>query len=250
MLDFFITIAYCKYSLKYKDLVDKYIAISEIVKQKHIENGFDEKKIVVIPEMLDPGFQTQKEQINNSIPIILYVGRLDPRKGIDILIKAVPKILSKKEIEVWIVGSGRDRNKLERMISKRKLNNKIKLFGEIEYEKLPEYYRRANIFVHPARFLEPFGRTLIEAMSFGVPIVASDIGVSPEILEGCGLSFKNNDPLSLAEAVLKLLNDSRLKDEFTKNGYNKLKNNYSPEIVTGEIISLYYDLLETEKELF
>lgn len=247
VIDFFITILYCNYSLQYKDCVDKYIAISEMVKQKHVENGYDEKKIMIIPEMLDPAHQIQRKKKYNSIPVILYVGRLTPRKGVDILIKAVPKILEKKEIKVWIVGSGRERKKLDRLITERGLENKVKIFGEIEYEKLPEIYKKADIFVHPVRFLEPFGRTLLEAMAFGLPIITSDIGVSPEIIEGCGLRFKMNDPQSLAETVLCLIKDNRLRDDFIENGYLKLRNNYSSEIVTGNIISLYHNLLETKR---
>lgn len=249
IVDFLNTIIYCKYALKSKDLVDKYIALSEVVKQKHVENGFDENKIVVIPNMLDPSFQIRKERINNSIPVILFVGRLDHRKGIDTLIEAVPRILDEKEIEVWIVGGGGQRKKYERLIAKRKLGGRVKLFGEVEYEKLPEFYRSADIFVHPARWIEPFNRTLLEAMAFGIPIISSDIGVSPEVLDGCGLTFKSDDPQSLADTVLKLLKENQLRDEFIKNGYAKLKNDYSPEIVTGKIISLYQSLFDAKRGL-
>lgn len=247
VVDFLITVIYCKYSLRYKNLVDKHIAISETVKQKHVDNGFDERKIIVIPEMLDPAYQIQRKKIYNSVPVLLYVGRLDHRKGVDILIKAVPKILEEKEIEVWIVGGGRQKKKLERLIAERGLGDKVKLFGAVNYEKLPEIYGKADIFVHPVRFLEPFGRTLLEAMSFGLPIITSDIGVSPEIIEGCGLRFKMNDPQSLVDTVLKLLKDAQLKDSLIENGYLKLKNDYSSKTVTGKIISLYQDLLEAKR---
>jgi len=248
IIDNLYTIAFCKYALKSKGLVDKYIAISEVIKQKHVENGFDEKKIFVIPNMVDPNFHVKKILKNNSIPIILYVGRLDPRKGVDILVKSVPKILEKRQIEVWIIGDGRDRKKLERLIAEKKIVDKVKFFGEIKYENLPEFYDKADIFVHPAKWIEPFGRTLLEAMASGIPIISSDISISPEIVDGCGLRYTNNDPQSLADAVLKLLKENRLREEFIRNGYMKLKTCFGTDIVIEKIVSLYIDLLDVKRE--
>jgi len=244
--DYVFQTFYCRWALNYKNNVDRYIAVSDTVKLKHIENGVDIERIEVIPNMIDPKFlefKPEDECNNTNKKIILFVGRLHRTKGVDILINSIPHIVKEYEdIEVWIVGYGKEKQKYECMIKDLKLDAYVKFLGEIKSEKLPSIYHKADIFVSPFVSPEPFARTMLEAMACKTPLVTSDI-VSPEIIEGCGLTFKAFDSNDLAKKVIKLLKDEKLKKSLLKNAYNKVLTSYTPEKVVSRILEIYENIL-------
>ena len=113
--------------------------------------------------------------------IILYVGRLIPKKGIDLLLEAIGLISNRRNVSCIIVGDGPERENLEELSSRLGLVDRIAFMGT--QRNICEWYKKADVFVHPATLEEGFGITLVEAMASGLPCIAFNKGAIPEIIE-------------------------------------------------------------------
>ena len=155
---------------------DKVLAQSNHSKDQLISWGVTDKKIELYRYWID-----QKKfypSINNKKtdkPTVLFVSRLIIKKGTRIIIKLAKKL---KNIDFIIVGTGPE----SEYISKQKLPN-INFIGKVDNSRLKEIYSQADIFIQPALYQEGFTRTIMEAVACGVPVVASDIGTIPEIVD-------------------------------------------------------------------
>ena len=160
---------------------------------------------------------------------ILFVGRLESRKGLNYLINAYKQV--KKEFpnsRLIAVGPGtRLRRKYERLVKRNGLEDVV-FVGYASYAELPRYYKTADIFCSPATGRESFGITLIEAMAIGKPIVASNIdGYASVLTHGAeGLLVPPKDKKALAQALISLMTDESLRRQMgargklTAEGYN------------------------------
>ncbi|CAN1212846.1 glycosyltransferase [Tumidithrix helvetica PCC 7403] len=123
-------------------------------------------------------------QLSLHEKIVLYVGRFDPRKGIETLVRACALLKEKgvKNLKLVIVGGssphmpdGEERDRIEKIICELGLKPEIIFAGQIGHDVLPLYYTAADVCVIPSHY-EPFGLVAIEAMACGTPVVASDVG--------------------------------------------------------------------------
>jgi len=155
---------------------------------------------------------------------ILFVSRLEKRKGLNYLLQAFKQV--KEEIpntRLIIVGPGtRLRRKYERYVAKSGLKDVI-FVGLVAYDELPRYYKTADVFCAPAIASESFGIILLEAMSMGKPIVASNIsGYANVVSHGVdGLLVPPADKDKLAKALISLLGDESLRREMGAKGRAK-----------------------------
>ncbi len=129
------------------------------------------------------------------------------------------------------------------MVRDLKLEEYVKFLGEIKHERMSQIYCKSDISIRPDIFPEPFGRSMQEAMACKIPLITSDFGTSPAIIEGCSLKFKGSDSSDLAKKVIKLLKDEELKDSLVKNAYKKVLTSYTPEKVVSRILAVYEDVL-------
>lgn len=150
------------------------------------------------------------------------VSRIENGKGQDILIDAV-YILKKrvKNVKALIVGEGDD-SKLKARIEKLDLNNNIELLG---FQKdLKKYFSKMDVFVFPTYWpLEGFGLVLLEAMKAGIPIVTTNFGPVPEIVNDVAILVKPKDEKSLAEAIHNVLTDRKLAHDMVLKGSRRIK---------------------------
>jgi phosphatidylinositol alpha-mannosyltransferase len=176
---------------------------------------------------------------------ILFVGRLEKRKGLDYLLEAWGRV--KEEVpnsRLIVVGPGSRRlRKYEKMVAKHRLEDVV-FIGFASYEDLPRYYQTADIFCAPATGSESFGIVLLEAMALGKPIVASDIeGYAGVVSDGVdGVLVPPRDSRSLAQALITLLNDESRRREMGEQGRSKALN-YGWESVAGRILDYYKRVL-------
>jgi len=177
---------------------------------------------------------------------ILFVGRLEKRKGFKYLLGAYERV--KKEFPqcrlIVVSPHGSLCKKYEKLAAKRNLKDVV-FAGYVSFEDLPRYYNTADVFCSPATGWESFGVVLLEAMATGTPIVASDIpGYAGLISHGVeGLLVKPTDEKALASALLSLLQDKAMRDRMGENGKLKAKD-YSWEVVAQKVMSYYQRLLE------
>jgi phosphatidylinositol alpha-mannosyltransferase len=144
-------------------------------------------------------------------PKILWVNRLDPQKGFEIMLRAFEQIASEVgEVHLLVAGDGRDRVLLRSLPGD--LRRRILRLGTVPHEALPRYHAAADVFVSPATGQESFGIVLVEAMAAGVPVVASDIeGYREVVRDGVdGLLIPPNDPNALAAAIRRVLSEPEL----------------------------------------
>lgn len=226
--------------------LDRYFALSDTIKKMYMSAGFPEDKVTVIPNMYDSTFLKKLEQVkaekSNDKIVILYVGQLRRHKGVEDLIKAFFKVGSQKA-ELWIVGHGPEEKRLRDLANKIKEEKKIRFFGFIPYSDIPTMYRKADIFVHPGKWPEPFGRTIAEAMLSRLPVVASDSGAPPQILGNSGLVFRTGNVSELKRSLEILIENKNLRESLGQKAYNKCMKDYSPDVITKRILKEYKNLV-------
>lgn len=123
-----------------------------------------------------------KELLNLDGKVVLYVGRLEPRKGVGTLISAMKDV----DGTLLVAGSGSMLPVLRNKAKLLGISNRVKFLGTVSYSILPLYYRASDVFVLPS-LSEAFGIVLLEAMASGTPVVGTKVGGIPEIVDGCGM---------------------------------------------------------------
>ncbi len=212
-----------------------------------------ENKICVIPNGVDVTkfyFSFNYWEIRNrfaheSEKILLFVGRLVPEKGLDVLIKALPIILGNGvNAKIVAVGEGPQRDEYQRLANYYGFGNKILFTGHIDDWTLRALYRVADVVIVPSRF-EPFGIVALEAMAAHCPVVASAVGGLSEIVdyEGTGLKVPLNNPDALAWAMLRVIKDVGFKDWIVNNAYQKCLWNYNWDKIAEWTTGVYEAVL-------
>lgn len=220
---------------------DGYIALSEATRRCYIDTGYDPTLIHVIPNMYDPGKRRTKGAIERGEgKVVLYVGRLEAEKGLQVLIKAFARMGDGSTL--YIVGKGGHETQLRKLVKELGLDGKVVLTGFVDRDQVGRYYGMADVFVHPALWPEPFPRTILEALSYGLPIVVSDSGSSANILGNAGLSFTSGDDSELAERLRSVLEDDEMRKRIADAGEEVLQR-YHPDRVMAQIMDFYRSLL-------
>jgi len=177
---------------------------------------------------------------------ILFVGRMEKRKGFKYLLGAYEK--AKKEFpqcRLIVVGpESRQWEKHRKVAAKRKLEDVV-FTGFVPYHELPRYYKSADVFCSPAVDKESFGIVLLEAMAASKPVVATNIpGYAAVISEGVdGVLVKPRSERALAEGILELLRDKDRREEMGAMGAAKARD-YRWEKIAQRVISYYEELRE------
>jgi len=232
--------------------LDGHVAVSKPAKK--FVNKYFPADYNVIPNGIDtrhfsPNVAPIDELCDGKLNI-LFVGRLEKRKGADYLLKAYEQV--KRDIpnsRLIIVGPGtRLRGKYEKQVKKHSLKDVV-FVGYTNYEELPRYYKTADVFCAPATGWESFGIVLLEAMAVGKPIVASNIdGYASILTHGAeGLLVPPKDEKSLAQALTSLLNDEELRQKMGAKGILKAKE-FDWENVARRVEALYSKVLSESQK--
>lgn len=191
------------------------------------------------------GFENVPEEVLKSDKLIVFFGRLEQRKGIDILFEAAKEFLIADKEAVLIV-AGRDVEgwgaRIPSVLDK-ELLQRVHLLGEVADSTRDKLLSRAFCVVFPSRY-ESFGLVPLEAFVHGVPVVASRSGAIPEVVvDGdCGLLFEQDNAKSLADCVVKLLADGLLRERLSFGARHRVKT-LSGRNMALESIELYSSLL-------
>jgi glycosyltransferase involved in cell wall biosynthesis len=223
---------------------DGVIAISKFTKGELTK--IVKTKVLVIPFTSGLEAKAAKVKTEGTTKTILFVGRLIERKGVVYMIKAMPEILKKVKARLEIVGAGLLRSELEGKAKKLGINKEVVFHGRVSAQKLASLYRSSSVFVLPAitdRWgdTEGLGVVLLEAMSFGKPVVASKVGGIVDIVDDnkTGLLVKQKDSLGLAKAITKVLTDEELAVKLAKNGQRLVNSRFSWHNITRDTINFY-----------
>ena len=210
-------------------------------------------KIRIIPMGIDTTvFRPEKaKHLKYKSKIILFVGRLNEQKGVQYLIKAMPKITAKtKNAKLLIIGEGDYGKELENIAKAHNTEELIEFLGSKTQAEIAGYCNIADVFVLPSATTklgtESFGLVLAEAMACGTPVIGSSSGGIKNIIKNGknGLVFEEKNPDDLAEKVSKVLNDAKLKKRLSKNGLKYARQNYDWNKISKKFSSLYGQLLK------
>lgn len=193
----------------------------------------------------------KREEFIDGKVNILFVGRLEQRKGLGHLINACAKVKqSFTNFRLIVVGPGTVlRFTYERAVKDMGLSNNVVFTGFVPSNELPSYYRTADIFCAPATGGESFGIVLLEAMACGKPVVATSIEGYVNVLTHNeeGLLVPPRDDDSLAHALLSLLENEHLRQQMGTKGRKKAEK-YSWENVARQVMECYINLLNSPKK--
>ncbi|MGD0644265.1 MAG: glycosyltransferase family 4 protein [Candidatus Bathyarchaeia archaeon] len=231
--------------------VDKIIvpscAYKRIVESYYRING---DKITVIPcgidtETFNPlrfNVETQRERfgiLNENV--VLFVGRLVSYKGLEYLLNAMPLVIREfKDTVLVIVGEGNIRNELENLTKKLRLQEHVRFLGSLPSDQIPEIMSMASVFVLPS-LVESFGVVLAEALSMEKPVIASNVGGIPEVVEKgkTGLLVSRQDVKGLSEAIISVLSDQNWAMAMAIEGRKTVVRKFSWQSVTAKTIGIY-----------
>jgi phosphatidylinositol alpha-mannosyltransferase len=176
---------------------------------------------------------------------LLFVARLDPRKGLDVLIAAMPEVVARTggKVRLLVIGDSVLRGKFEGSVPAA-IRDRVKFLGHVPSRDLPRWYRTGDVFVSPATGLESFGIVLIEAMASGCVTVASDLpGFRSVITPGVdGLMVPPGDAGALAEMLVTVVRDEHRRRHFSAAGRERALTFAWPRI-TDQIEQVYADVM-------
>ena len=175
---------------------------------------------------------------------ILFVGRLEKRKGLKYLLDAYSRLKwDRPDIRLIVVGPGHPDRDSFRIIGARGLDDVV-FAGKVSYDDLARYYASADIFCSPATGAESFGIVLVEAMAAGKPVVVSEIeGYKGIVTHGHqGLLFPRQDPEALASALALLVDNPDLARSMGAKGRQSVEE-YRWSVVASQVESYYQDCL-------
>ncbi|MBC8263875.1 MAG: glycosyltransferase family 4 protein [Anaerolineales bacterium] len=233
--------------------LDGRIAVSEAVREyltpyfpgdyRIIPNGID------LERFGDPALRPL-ERFDDGKLNILFVGRLEKRKGFKYLLRAFAQVKQAvPEARLMVVGAYDKEDKEPFVLYARQHRLRdVRFIGQVSEDDLPRYYRTCHVFCAPSTGFESFGIILLEAMAAGRPIVASDIdGYRGVLADGEeGLLVQPEDERRLADALVRLLKDPALRERMGRQG-QATATDYDWHKVAQQVLDYYRELLEKKR---
>jgi glycosyltransferase involved in cell wall biosynthesis len=234
--------------------MDYLVAVSKMSGRDFIEYGYPESQIVFIPNGVE--IVSKEAAPSNVVPNIVTTTRFSKEKGVDILLKACNSILQKgKKIKLVVIGDGPLRSEILNMAQSLGISEMVEFTGWID--NVETYLRQADLFVLPSR-TEGMPNALLEAMSYGIPCIATKVGGNSELLGGenkeirtrdyaiarNGLLVNPDDVEGLSEGILYLIQHREEREELGRRGRTFIKEHYSIDSITDRYIRLYQSILK------
>ncbi|MGD0877081.1 MAG: glycosyltransferase family 4 protein [Anaerolineales bacterium] len=219
----------------WQNLVDTYLVATEFYKQKFIEAGLPAGKIIVKPHFTQ--CDSMPESSDQIGKYVLFIGRLDPVKGIRTLLNAWTNLA----IPLIIRGDGKLEQESQDFIHFHDINC-AEIIQRLTAEELAQLIKNARFLIWPSEgYYETFGMIAIECFAQGIPVIGSNIGVISEIVKNgeTGLLFNPGDPIDLAKKVSWLWNHPEESARMGHNARKEYEDKYTPERNYQMLIGIY-----------
>ena len=209
---------------------DYVIVPSHYLKKIVLGWGADQNKIKVIYNSIflrdktDLSRQAAQAQIKISGDLIITVARLLPWKGVDLLIKIMPELLKiNPAFKLLIAGGGPEEDNLRQLVKENKLEQQVFVLGSLSQKELAVYYRASAIFALNSGY-EGLSHSILDAMDYQLPIIASDIGGNPELVQDDynGLLVAYNNQEAWINAFRRLWSNEKLRERLASSPLVKL----------------------------
>ncbi|MHA1251122.1 MAG: glycosyltransferase [Candidatus Helarchaeota archaeon] len=225
--------------MKISDLVDIFISPSEFLRKKFIEYGYDGEKIINIPNPVNISAHLNENKDNGYF---LYIGRLSPEKGVKTLIEAT---LLSGVGKLKIVGDGILRQELINYKRTKRSARLIEFLGHKRHEEVLKLIQNSRFVVVPSEWYENFPYSILEAFSYGKPVIGSSIGGIPELIKDGfnGFLFKPKDVNKLAEIIYRLNKYPDIAKKMGRNAHRICFNLYNPEKHIKKVLREYEKII-------
>jgi len=198
-------------------------------------------------------FEKKIKQDANQDLKVFYLGRMEDRKGFDVLARAWPIVVSQVNNAILIV-AGEDLPFADgpsfytwaiKDIPANALD-KIQYLGEVDSETRDSLYQTCDLCVIPSRY-ESFGLISLEVMQYGKPVISTNVGGIPEVVSDgvTGILVPPNDHVALADALIQLLQDDKLRNQLGNNAFREVRERFTIERVVSDTEKFYWSLLKS-----
>jgi glycosyltransferase involved in cell wall biosynthesis len=217
-------------------------AISSFLRDRAVRLGAKADRVSIIPNGVDlNSIETKPNPVPNRI---VSVARLSWEKGLDFLIKALPAI--KKEFpktELVIIGGGPLENELKNLVGGLNLSDTIKFSGNQPHERALEEISKAEVFITPS-LAEGLGIVFIEAQALGVPVIGTNVGGIPDVIqnEETGILIRSKDSEAISSAIIKVFKNKDLAQKLVRNAKEKI-GRFDWDVISNQVSNLYSSLI-------
>jgi D-inositol-3-phosphate glycosyltransferase len=224
----------------------------------------DARKLVTIPPGVDTGhfYPIPADEAKQYIGLkpenrmVLFVGRIEPLKGVDILIQAMAQLDSREldrpfhlaviggEVGVAPQDMSAEMKRLQKLCDDLRMGSMVVFLGKRSQDTLPYYYSAAEVVAMPSLY-ESFGLVALEAMACGTPVIASEVGGLGYLVQNgvTGYTIPDSDPQALSEKLALLLGDPALRNEMGQRAVEYAAD-YAWEKIAAQIAALYYEVTD------
>jgi len=238
---------------------DALIAVSKYTVNELVElYGINKKKINVIYNGVDVEKfkpRSKKKELRREFgleedkKVVLFVGRLYHRKGLEILLHSIPPVFKEfSKVKFVISGTGFKQKELDlrKLAKELGIEEAVTFLGYVPDEKLPRLYSASDIFVLPAKY-ENFPFAILEAQSTGLPVISTKVGGIPEFLvdNKNGFIIDPGNSNQLTQKLLILLQDPKLAKNMGNYGRRLIEERFDWHLITSQVIDLYHKLLNS-----
>lgn len=226
---------------------DRFVALNAAVERELLEAGVPGEAIVRIPNGIELPGAAVAEGVRGSgrAPRVIFVGRLHPQKGVDVLLRAVALLRERRpgmEVRYDLVGEGPQKDELVALAGELGVGSVVRFLGN--RDDVEALLADADVFVLPSR-AEGMSNALLEAMSRGLPVVAAAVPGNTDVLEHgtTGILVEPDDPERLAEALSEVLDDPDLRERLGRAARHAVEDRYTIGAVGERYLALYRELL-------
>lgn len=227
--------------------MDHVVALSHAERELLVRLGVDPQRISVLPNAVDlQAYSDAPPPVAARPPLVLFIGQLVPRKGYDLLARAMPAVLNAAPDArfVFVSHNRSGEAELRRIAAAGGVADRLEIVGRVSEPEKIRLLRQAAVVAAPSRY-EGFGIPLIEALAAGAPVVTTDVVAGNEIIddERTGLLVPYGDVTALAAALTRLLNDRALGEQLASAGRAEVFARYSAESLAVNLERLYERLI-------
>ena len=199
------------------------------------DRQFNDRLVTVIPNPC-PDFGQSCQKKSNPVPVILFIGLLCPAKGIYDLIDAIKIIVQTRQVRVRIFGNG----EVDKVTEYAAGIDGLTVSPWVERKKIIDEYKQADIFLLPS-YIEGLPMVILEAMSCGLPIIATNVGGIPEMVHDGynGFLLMPGDIAGLVEKLMILIDQKNVRESMGENSLKQMRENYALENLDRQIAALY-----------
>ncbi len=218
-------------------------AVSEYTKDVLLDNGFSKEKILQLPNAVDTAKYNSLDikRVKTASIRFGFCGRVEKVKGLDTLIEAFKnlKIQSELELEVIIAGNGSYINQIKDMARSAGVEECIEFLGSID--DVPGFLNEIDIYIQPS-YAEGLSNSVLEAMSAGLPVIASKISGNLDLVEDGvnGMLFEPGNSVALSEKMKEMIATPKRRIEMGENNRKKIEVNYSTNSIGEKLVRLYF----------